>query len=295
MMYFDKLIRRLSSGGHGQLLSPVMLLWDELYNPFENTSVLPLTYTDALKKQTHHSDTSSVLTHPKRPVLSKPTPQQKRFIKTYDRGKQRDVNIVGSNISKLTEPKTNELKPKHSVQPLIQLFPALHSGRQEQVVSPPFITPFQTQEKLTGLYRRNFQTKQLNPSPRLERAQDKPLQPGSSVVFVNANDPASQQIHNEPLRRSLSTRTENIETPIASVAPLSTIPLGKPSRKRRKHTQKDTSPKLMIGRMKVDVVPVKEPSNTASSNRLVPTATKAATGGENSTQVQNMSFGLGQM
>ena len=71
MRYFDKLTRRLAGRGFAHTLRPELHLWEELYDPFENTAVLPLTYPSVVKRTVAESAPDSNVVKPGQ-ILYKP-------------------------------------------------------------------------------------------------------------------------------------------------------------------------------------------------------------------------------
>ncbi len=287
MMYFDKLIGRLSGGGFGQMLSPVMSLWSDLYDPFENTSVLPLSYPDTVKKQNYSIDGYSALSRPGRPVAGKPDFLQKKGLQALDRGRQQASLAVRKSNSKFARSQTDELRPKHSARAGM----AQRLKKQAHTVLQDVITPSHSYDESFSLPQRNNQ----DHSPVQVRTKDKTIQ-AEQVVPVNTNNPESSPVNSEPLRVwTHSARTEIIEQATANITPLPVKSLDKLSRKRKKLTPEELIPKLLIGQMNVAVVPVQEPLNTLRPATVATPVTNAAAPDENSAQVQKMSFGLGQM
>lgn len=291
MNYFDKLIRRLSGSQYGYMLSPELCLRDAIYDPFENTAVLPLSYPNTVKRPPQQQESSAAAVSKTHPVLNNKTSSQKN-ITEFSSGRVREERIVLAKRPLSTITPDPKIRDYQKTTPE-NIAPKITQRTQQQNAAPPGIarsTPLPATPH-NSIYKRNAIELQQEGGTKLTKTiAAAPL----AEKIINDNRIDMPALKTEPLRRCF-IRSEVIEKNTAA-SPLSVAAKSQTIGKRKNRKPKEAAPKLMIGRMKVDVVPLKQQADASrQSARVAAAESRSVQGSENNAQTQKLSFGLGQM
>ncbi len=291
MRYFDKLIRRLAGRGFDYTLRPEQFLWDELYDPFENSAVLPLTYPHVVERvaaepffhtnngvKSRHSSSTPLLA---KKSLSNSLPRKAQ-------GEQRQ------GVQRFAKPLLPQIKATdNAVQQLHETL-AIKSGSpmQTQRVSDKTAQSATLPAQSPSIVKRNIRSEQDSHPMEVElRAEADGSEKRNSLA---RGDLPNALMPIESFRRR-NLLTDNAELKPASITPLAAAPKKLLSRKRKTRIPKKALSKLVIGRLKVNVVPVKPLAKPPVQTRVVRAGTNGRKGVESSKQAQKLGFGLGQM
>jgi len=290
MTYFDKLIRRMAGKCLHHTLNPQLFLWDQFYDPFENMVVVPLSYPNTPKRETIKSSD-----HVDAPIKSG------QFIKKSSLTKQTQSFFAPRLIhGEQQKDSKNNVDTASSDSPTFNK--TLKSIKSTSNDTPNvFRFDRESEKKPINILKSNVSSEQRETQPILvknhvEKVTSQKMKSVESqkIVYLDRKKMGRLSMSTEPLRRrAISQKT--LTPGSASLSSQSTIPVIRPSRKRKHRASKEDLPRLMIGRMTVDVVPVKSPASPPARRRELRTNNLKHMSAVNRKQTQKLKFGLGQM
>lgn len=293
MNYFDKLIRRMAGHGLEHTLRSDWFSWDMLMDPFENTAVLPLTYPAVLKRTAAESKSGDTIVESATvfltPSLNRKIPAKSLSCSLPDKQQEKHNREPGykASVARPT-PQNKEFKSPHSAWNIMPQTLQQNQRASDEAKSTSSLLP-----RVPGIVKRNTpsRSQQDSYSPLKSDVDNVKHKEPVLVAQEKSPHPASPMV---ALKRRVSL-AEYSETGAARLTPLSAVLDYRPTRKRNKPIHNDRHPRLVIGHMKVDVVPVKEPASPPIKKRTISVDTNRRKQGVNGAQAQKLGFGIGQM
>jgi len=288
MTYLQKLIQRLSSEAPANMLLPLANGWTGVNDPFENTRYLPPVYPPSNKKQRMtHSEVEQPLPAPltrQTPIAKEqPSVRASHPLSETSSGepcapnKSSDIVVQHKRPAMIGSPLT--AKPKASVESRPSAQP-IQSTENEVIREPQHnhLSPRQ-QPKVT-----QWETRWLR-----RHVSDTATAVESTTIAPLRKSGLDQQIHWLSPRQGLVPVIQgNAKTPVIH-------PVPKPGEPRAWKRRQPQQPRLVIGQLTVDVVPVK-PAKAPQRRKAAGKKRGDVMGGKFArVESARFAFGIGQM
>jgi len=288
MTYLQKLIQRLSSKAPANMLLPLANGWNGVNDPFENTQYLPPVYPQSNKKQiTTHSEVEPPLPAPpaKQTPIAKEQPSMRASHPVSETSsgepcapnKSSDIVVQRKRPTTMNSPFTAKHNAPVESQPSAQ---PQQSTDNKDIPEPQHNhLSARQQPKVTQWETRWLRRHVSDTATAVESKKIEPLRKSA---------PEQQIRWLSPRQGLVSVRHQSASTPVIH-------PVPKPREPRAWKRRQPQQPRLVIGQLTVDVVPVK-PAKAPQRRKAAGKKRGDAMGGKFA-QVESarFAFGIGQM
>lgn len=283
MKYLDKVIRRAAGKSLKHTLRPQLSRWSEVSDPFDNASLLPLAYPARVLRAT-----------------SRPSAAIRRSVKKHSDDGSPFINIspgappsgITRKISQQREDwageSTTTSSPLHRVAESTQ---KSHGITDERVSTTQIISKSKVSHAFS-VDRDDPVAEKKEGSLASEKAGAVRAGPKRSVS-IKSSEPSDPRASLEPPKVTLPAVGKGLEK--APIVSQQVARESRSSRRRKARTLSKDTPRVVIGRVTVNVVPVKAPSKPLEKERQVRRGGKGGKSAESSRLARKLGYGIGQM